>query len=177
MTKKNKIYFVRHFKPQFKEKALLGHTDPSLESDPPVLAVKALLPENPKIYSSDLKRAYQTASLLYPGQEIEQTPLLREINFGDFEGATWPELEKSQPKFYSSYMDNWLNERFPNGESTLDLIERVKVFLGEAEIEETSVIFCHAGTIRVLYHLISQVAIEKAFSIKVGYGEVISVDI
>jgi alpha-ribazole phosphatase len=43
-------------------------------------------PEVDRVYTSPLKRAVQTAEILYPDSLIEPVDKLRELDFGDFEG-------------------------------------------------------------------------------------------
>ena len=50
-------------------------------------------PEVDRVYTSPLKRAVQTAEILYPDSLIEPVNKLRELDFGDFEGKTASELE------------------------------------------------------------------------------------
>ncbi len=50
-------------------------------------------PAADRVYTSPLKRAVQTAEILYPNSPIEPVEKLRELDFGDFEGKTASELE------------------------------------------------------------------------------------
>ena len=47
-----------------------------------------------KIYSSGLKRSYETANIIAQGHssEVEKLPGLNEINFGEWEGVTFNEV-------------------------------------------------------------------------------------
>lgn len=84
------------------------------------------------VVASPLRRCQQTAKYVANllGKEVETIDGLREMNFGDWEGKTFAEAQKSDPELHS----NWLEDTSvatPNGES-LDLAhERVSSTLRE----------------------------------------------
>lgn len=98
---------------------------------------------------------------------------LREINFGDFEKYSWPEIEKKYPDFYDSYMSDWYDKEFPNGESYKQLKERTKDFLSLNMNHDKLCIVCHAGVIRSLLDNLTNVSVDDIFALKIGYGEMI----
>lgn len=79
------------------------------------------------IYSSDLKRAYETA--LYTAKRknltIVKSSNLREINGGEFEGIKYIDIEKKYPKEYAMWKNDMANCKCPNGESVRELAKRV----------------------------------------------------
>ena len=100
------IYIVRHGETKWnKEKRLQGSTDILLSEAGRDLAIKtgqALMNTRiDKIYSSPLKRAYETAQLIRNGREIEliKDDRIRELNFGSFEGKSYTELIESDTSF------------------------------------------------------------------------------
>ena len=104
--------------------------------------------DNIFLVSSPMKRAVQTAELLFPGEEILIKDDLKEIDFGDFEGKNYEEL-KSNPD-YQKWIDSNGTMPFPNGEDRAGFIERsVAAFqqvLAEAG-DKTPVIICHGGNV------------------------------
>jgi len=70
------------------------------------------------IFSSDLKRAAESAKAIFPGREIMQDERLRECNYGDLNGAD----EK-----LVVYEDH-IAVPFPNGEALADVEKRIKDF-------------------------------------------------
>lgn len=73
------------------------------------------------VYTSPLKRAVETAEILFPDRLIESVPNLRELDFGDFEGKTAFELE-DDPAFRL-----WISSPEgcpPNGETIQSLKKR-----------------------------------------------------
>ncbi len=73
------------------------------------------------VFSSDLKRAVDSAKLNFPGREIIQDNRLRECNYGDF--------TQDPSKEFKADMTEWIEKKFPNGESYKDVETRMADFL------------------------------------------------
>ena len=71
------------------------------------------------LFTSDLKRAIDSASLAFPSYRSIQDKRLRECNYGDYDG------EDKKLVIYEEHTD----KSFPNGESLKDVEKRVKEFL------------------------------------------------
>lgn len=107
------------------------------------------------IYTSDLQRAVQTATVL--GSVFKLTPIedarWRELNLGIFQGLTFPEIVKRYPHELGAMEANYLDYEIPDGESRRMLQARAHAAL-EAIMErghagEVAVV-THGGTIRAL---------------------------
>lgn len=105
------------------------------------------------VYSSDLTRCLQTATIVFPDKTITKHKSLREIDFGAFSGHTFKEVEKKYPGIYKTWMEDPANVKIPNGESIQDLTKRVK----DAFKEITSgnpgknvAIVSHGGPLRIM---------------------------
>lgn len=108
-----------------------------------------------KIYSSDLKRAYNTALPIAKlhNLEIIKTKELREIFAGDWEGKTYCELKEKYPHQYDAWMGDIGNCEPENGETVKDFFNRIKnaVFdIAEKNEGKTVCIVTHAFPIRVM---------------------------
>lgn len=144
-----KLYLLRHGETDFNAKGLLqGWIDEPL--NPAGIAVAQATRDGLKqagitfdrIYSSTLKRAIETATIICG----ESVPLmldarLRELSFGSYEGLCYPNLTCPIP--------------CPGGECLEELEERVRAFLGDffqrGTIEgETVLISTHGMTIRAI---------------------------
>jgi len=79
-----------------------------------------------KVYSSDLKRALETAKIVFQNKSIELNSDFREMNFGIFEGLNYQEIIQKYPQIYIRWIDEPLNIRLPKGEGLVDLFGRVK---------------------------------------------------
>ncbi len=103
-----------------------------------------------EIYTSPLKRAYETAEII---NEDRHLPLivadeLIEMNYGDLEGTTLlnPELPKIRERFFT---------RFPNGENYFEVVLRIYPFLKSIEEKykdsnKTVLLVSHMGVYRVI---------------------------
>ncbi len=104
------------------------------------------------VYSSDLKRAYDTAKVIADshGLEVIVDSDFREIDQGDWEGLTVDEIKERWPDLWGPARH--YNAR-PGGESPEQVCERSLKALQraiEAHAEGTIVIVSHGGTIRWL---------------------------
>ncbi|MEK4406078.1 histidine phosphatase family protein [Sporosarcina sp. FSL K6-6792] len=139
------LYLIRHL-PTLgnKERKYIGWTDePILDS----ANLNWRLPEAPiHVYSSDLRRAKQSAARYFPDASIETASSWRECNFGEFEGKTYAELEKN--KDYRKWIDDPYEFAPLNGESLTDLERRVVAAV--KQLPNKAVVVTHGGPIRVV---------------------------
>lgn len=108
-----------------------------------------------EIYSSDLPRAYQTAEIIRGkiSNEIDiiTCEWLREFSVGELEGKYfWDYLDVIKNIFEKGEVN--LNDKFPGGESMMELRNRVIPRLKETleNCEEKTAIITHGGVIRVI---------------------------
>jgi broad specificity phosphatase PhoE len=101
---------------------------------------------------SPLRRAAETAAQAFPGIVPETDPDLREVDFGDWEGMTFTEIQTGFPREAGQWARFDPKFGFPGGERLDDFISRVKRLAGRlaAAPHETLVVFSHAGVIRML---------------------------
>jgi len=105
------------------------------------------------IYSSNLKRAVQTAEAVARphGMAVILRQDIREIDVGDLEGMTVDEIERK----YGSQRELWENNNWcpPGGESLAQLNTRVSQFVEDIlqKHEGTTIlVVAHGGTLRSL---------------------------
>jgi probable phosphoglycerate mutase len=119
-------------------------------------------------YASPLMRTRQTMELARAAmgldpQRYQTSPTLMELTFGDWEGLTWPEVEKRDPVGARARdADKW-NFEPPRGESYAMLVERVRPWL-EAR-QGDCFVASHGGVARafmVILGGVSRVAAENA---------------
>ena len=98
-----------------------------------------------RIFSSDLRRARDTAMTAIPGCCPETTPLLREINVGSLAGKPLSCLTKEINEMIAESGYKKLD-----GESHEDIAERVRIFREQLESLdcERAAVFTHAGWLR-----------------------------
>ena len=113
-----KIVLIRHLcTPGNEKKQYIGRTDESLSEN----AVEAFqrsrnsYPTVQSVIASPMKRCIETARLIYPRADICTEPMLRECDFGLFEGRTYEEL-KEEPA-YTAWLESGGTTAFPGGEA------------------------------------------------------------
>ncbi|MFH1904641.1 MAG: alpha-ribazole phosphatase [bacterium] len=169
-----KIFIVRHGQTSGNSTLkYFGITDVELNEEginQAGLASKRLEKENIcRIYSSSLKRAFKTAEIIAKPHRIsvELKEDLREINFGNWEGLGFQEIQKSFPQEFSEWQNNIMGFTMPQGESILELKRRVETAFNEilnSARENNVVIVTHGGPIRIiLSKILSLNALETVF--------------
>jgi len=135
------------------------------------------------IYSSDLKRAKRTAEIIAEKHDlievIHESSLLREMHFGDYEGATFDEMDKKFQLIFSadpSWRSSGPNVRAPNGESIADMAARIRQFteeiLSQHTIEDTLMIVAHGGPLQTMICHLLGIGIEHWWQIRIGGASV-----
>lgn len=133
------IYIVRHGETMWnKEKKLQGSVDIELNENGKALAKEtgeALMHTRIDcIYSSPLKRAYETALLIQNKRDIPlyTDPRLRELSFGCFEGQNFSQLIKDPSLTFQYFFKKPELYRAPEDGETLEaLIVRAGSFMKE----------------------------------------------
>lgn len=150
-----KVFLVRHGATDWNtEKRAQGHADIDLNDagrkQVAAVATELAHSEIAAVFSSDLKRAYDTAAAIAGAHGLEVTvdPDFREIDQGEWEGLTTDEIKAKWPDLWGP--NRHYNAR-PGGESPQQVKERSMRALATAVAahpDETIVIVSHGGTIR-----------------------------
>jgi len=126
-----------------------------------------------KIYSSDLKRAYQTAKIIFKSNTIEKLKDFREMNFGLFEGLRYKDIIKRYRKLYGDWLCNPLKVKIPGGEGLIDLSKRVKerlsIIFAQREYG-TIALVTHGGPIRIILCEALRLDLKMLRQIEQGFG-------
>lgn len=108
------LYLIRHQEPELRGR-FIGRTDPPLT--PAGLAAAAHIQTDAAvIYTSPLQRARQTADAMPSPAPRIVLPELAEIDFGEWEGLTWDEIEQRWPNVAGRRVQDWLGTAPPGGE-------------------------------------------------------------
>ncbi len=139
----------------------LGHTDLGLSEkgrEQAKITAEHLKGENiTKVYSSDLKRAIETAlpHCKIHGVELETSAELREMRVGDWEGGDVNELKKlTEFTIYRTHRDFV----YPGGEAVTDASERMKAELtrlAKANPDTTILVVSHSAVIRAFWYYLA----------------------
>ena len=103
-----------------------------------------------RVYVSPLKRARQTAAILFPNAEQVVIEDLQEMDFGDFEGRTAAEMEHDPA--YRAWVDDLCRGACPNGESQAGFRKRVTaaLFALIARADGDCTVVSHGGVIMAI---------------------------
>jgi len=144
------LWLVRHGETLWnREGRLLGWTDLPLTplGRAQARALRGLLPPLPA-YSSDLRRALETAALA--GFAPKPTRALREIHFGALEGASWETLDP----LHKEALLRFQGFHPPGGEGLEAFQERVFRFL--EGLEGPALLFPHGGVVRAVLRALGE---------------------
>jgi alpha-ribazole phosphatase len=170
------IYLVRHGQTDHnKGLKLQGVTDIELNETGLIQAVSVAkrIAEYSiqKIYSSDYKRAIQTAKKIekYTGAEVIVNSSLREIDMGEWEGADWDRIKRLHPEYYSEWSKHIIDMPYPGGESGGDVLKRIDTFITELVNShyKNVAIVTHGGVIKVLLSSLLGMGQEKRFRLDI----------
>ncbi len=143
------VYLIRHAATDGNaEGRYIGRTDEPLTPSPWVTC-PAAAPKVHRVASSPMKRAVQTAELLFGGMELTKIGELKEIDFGCFEGKNHTELNGDPA--YQAWIDGNGTSDIPGGERRSDFVQRSYLgflkALGDPQKNETIAVVCHGGNI------------------------------
>ncbi len=153
-----KLLLIRHGETDWNlKKRYCGHNDISLNATGKDQArrLRQRLEKEKihKVYSSDRKRAVETARIVFGALEIETIPQLREIHFGSFEGLTHNQIIKRHRRVYEKWLKDPFNNHIPGGEPLPDFRERIASAFNQIISHNRNkivAVVCHGGSISIL---------------------------
>jgi broad specificity phosphatase PhoE len=133
------------------------------------------------VYSSDLIRALETASIIASrlGVETRVDRRLREIGLGIWEGMYIDDIVEQYPLDWARRKDDPLNARPPGGESLAELAERMVSFADEASNlypDATLVVVSHGLAIASLYCRANSIPTGEAYQNIPDNGRILEID-
>ena len=154
------MYVQRHGESEANERGIYS----GVKSDPGLIEagrahIESLVPyyagiDLKAIITSHSKRAIETAEIIadHLGLPITIDKALHEVDMGDLEGK--PQDEGNNIKLFSSVMDNWLSGdgsmKFNNGESYIDIMERINHVTKNYLVDDDILIVSHAAFLACL---------------------------
>jgi broad specificity phosphatase PhoE len=119
------------------------------------------------VFTSDLKRAVDTAEIAFAGSgiEVRQDARLRECNYGGLNGAPVEEIEPRQEHIDTPY---------PGGESWRDASERMRAFLLDVAAEfdgRRILVIGHSAQRWALDHLVNGRPLEELITAPFAWRE------
>ncbi|GIM28178.1 alpha-ribazole phosphatase [Clostridium polyendosporum] len=168
-----KLILIRHGETEGNARGIYqGSLDLSLnrQGETQCLEIKEKLREFniDKVFSSPLKRAVESAEVIFKLDIDEDKNLIRkknyppiikieefkEINFGLWEGKCYKQISSEFKDHYESFLSDYKAFVFPQGESFKEFYSRVASGLQDirdvCKDEETVAIVAHGGTLKVI---------------------------
>lgn len=142
------------------------------------------------IYSSDLQRAHETATII-AGQCSLQQPVTvssawREMSFGDWEGLTYAQIA-DRYKHQLGFFSDPINHPPPNGEPFPHLLQRIQVAFTQL-VQDTAhaethpihrgdiVLVSHGGALRALLCSLLDIPLERQRQLRIDHGSLSAID-
>lgn len=173
-----KLILVRHGQTDMNVEGIyFGWLDPSLNEKGREQGKRAkkIVEKFPydNIYSSDLKRASETAQYVnYLEKEIVYDKRLRELNFGIFEGLNYEEIKNKYPQECKESEKNWEEYNFKTGESPREVQKRAVEFIESLDLEKNNLVVTHWGVINCILSWYFSKDLESYWKYAVENGEV-----
>lgn len=175
-----RLYLIRHGQVEgHEEQRYNGQADIALtaqgEAQFGLLRVRLEKKPLAAIYTSDLQRCRQGAELIGAAHELEPVafPELRELHIGRWEGMTWEEIRTRYPKEWQARLDDLVHYRVPDGESLLEMSERVLPVVRrivDRHVGEEVVLVAHGGVNRVILLDAIGAPLNRMFHIEQSFG-------
>lgn len=156
------ITFIRHgfTEGNFESRYVGARTDAPLSEEGRKLllqnAAAGLYPEVDTVFSGPMLRCRETAELIYAEQKPALIPGLTEMDFGEFEGKNFRDLD-GDPDF-QAYIDSGGKTPFPGGEDRAAFVKRtmgawqafLSVFLRVSASDITAAIIVNSGSLMAI---------------------------
>ena len=151
-------WWVRHAPVRSDGGNIYGQKDMDCDCSDRVVfdAVGKILPRKAAWFSSNLKRTHQTADAIWAAgfpkpESMQHEPELAEQHLGDWQGLNRAAFFASRPIAVGSYWFAPIDEASPNGESFMDLYNRVRRAVERINISHAGqdiIAVAHGGTIK-----------------------------
>jgi broad specificity phosphatase PhoE len=182
------LYFIRHGEVEEKYHKVFGGSRIDMCLSPLGLkqgeAVAAWLKDVKLdgLYASPMLRVQQTLAPLAKqhGMQPELMTGLREIDFGDWTGSRWDEVQKNFGVSAFDWLEIIESNGIANGEDIGGLKSRVQECLLKiihAHPHQKVAIFCHGGIIRVMIALLLEVPLAHLAHFNIEYGSISMVEL
>jgi broad specificity phosphatase PhoE len=175
-----KCFLVRHGATDMAGR-FCGHSDPPLNraGHIQIERVASLLPVTPEaIYSSDLLRARESADVVaaHFRVSVRIRPGLREIDFGQWEGLSWEQIEQRFPTESTLWLERFPAGVVPFGEQYDQFAIRVKseiAFLASEAESRNVLAVTHGGVIRTALTEVFGMTSDDAVRLSADYGAIV----
>lgn len=134
------------------------------------------------VYVSPMLRARLTAEPLLQSRGMAPVvlPDLREVDFGDWTGFRWFEIQEKFGVIAYDWLETLDQAGIPNGESALTLLDRVRPCVQrivDENAHKSVAVVCHGGIVRAVLSLLLEVPLAHMAHFNVDYGSVTMVEL
>jgi broad specificity phosphatase PhoE len=164
------LLLVRHGETDWnRERRFQGHADPPLNAagreQAELLAAELEGQGIALVYTSDLRRARETAEIVAERLGTDVVPMrqLREIDVGEWQGLSWPEIEERFPEGAQRWHET--GQGWEDGETYDELGERVIAALcriAAAHPAQRVLVVGHGGTVRATRAFLEGVSVMES---------------
>jgi len=164
-----RLLLVRHGKTEGESNRYYGHTSIGLSQEGvkqvEMLRDRFAFQNLNMIYSSDLKRAFDTAEIIAAAHKLKVIPRsdLRELDVGELAGMTFEEMKERYHGTVKLLSGQDPDISAPGGESLRQMSVRIKRFVAEVQeqpLERMLLVVAHGGSLKVLLCLFLGVSLE-----------------
>ena len=124
-----------------------------------------------QVWSTQYKRTQQTAEFI--DAEVRTEEALGEILAGDYDELTYEEIAERFPVEFALRDKDKLHYRYPNGESYMDVVQRIQPLLKEIQETNNLLIISHQATLRCLLALLIDCPMDQLPYLKIPLHTVI----
>ena len=133
------------------------------------------------IVSSPRTRAHDSANIVAKACKlaVEIDDEVAELDFGDFEGKLYEDVERDHPEFYARWMKSPTKVSFPNGESYAAMAKRVVTAyqrLTQRTENNRILLVSHGGVNRIILAEILGLAPANVFRLEQNYAGISCID-
>ena len=134
------------------------------------------------IYASPMKRVQQTLSpcLTNGAPRPVIMPKLHEVDFGDWTGLNFAEVQERFGVRASTWLDNLAADAIPNAEKAANYRARIEPCVREILQQHPGqrvAVFCHGGVIRQVLALLLDLPLPKTAGFEIDYTSITEVEI
>ena len=166
------VHLVRHTPVDCSTKVCYGRLDVPLSDSFPsdIKKIKKQLSSSyDAVYSSPISRCVALSEALNYKEIITDRRLL-EIDFGDWEGVAWNDINDVK---LDEWMADFVEISPPNGESFSQMFDRVSGFIAMLRTRKFKkiLIVSHSGVIRCFLAYLLKFPLKNSFRIPIGFNE------
>jgi len=134
------------------------------------------------IYTSPMKRVHQTLTPCLKNGVPKPVVIhdFREVDFGDWTGLTFAEVQQRFGARASAWLDEFHAGRIPNAESPAGYRARIEPCIRDIlqrHDGQCVAVFCHGGVIRQLLSILLDLPLPKTAGFEIEYASITEVEV